>query len=458
MAQSGSGQGTPIAAGGAGVTIAARPLPYTLLSLERYAQLMGLNPAHFWQTYSQDVFPLTNECPEVWYKYAWQKSGNISREDLAYEISQAEADLAQVLGYWPAPVWVNERVLYPQHHRPDRHTGHGLGAGGLRKGVRGRWGLAQAPGQRAVALGASGAAVTYSDEDGDGLAETATISADISGSAAAAVLEKGWGEAYASTKGLKVYFAGNGGLPQWEVRSPVSHSYAGTTLTAVFRSWQLVDPALHEAYPNADGSPYPIDLSDTGNLVSTVDVYLEYTDRGATSAQFLWEEQYTCASCAGAGCSACNPYQVTGCAPIRDAEISLFAPVPASYDSDEDSWTQSAVSVSREPNEVRLWYRAGALSQEYQMGLTDDPLSHRFAQAIAWLATARLQEEICACGNAYALAKDLRQDLSVASPEGNFIVTIDEVVKNPFGTRKGEVMAWRLVRKLAHKVITGAAL
>lgn len=133
-------------------------------------------------------------------------------------------------------------------------------------------------------------------------------------------------------------------------------------------------------------------------------------------------------------------------------------PRAASYSSATDSWNTSALEIAREPNYVQLWYYSGETSTEYEQGKTNDPLSHHFAQAITWLATARLNHNICACGNAKAIADDLRKDLAVVSPEGNFVVAIDEVMNNPFGTRKGEVLAWRSIRRLTPKVLTGVAL
>ena len=108
---------------------------------------------------------------------------------------------------------------------------------------------------------------------------------------------------------------------------------------------------------------------------------------------------------------------------------------------------------------MKLWYLSGALDRDYLMGTTCDPLDDYMAQTIAWLATARLHKGLCACGNLHAFMDDLRDDMSIQSAQGNFVITDEEVLKNPFGTRRGEVLAWRRLTKiLGEKQISGAIL
>lgn len=460
MATSGSGTGTPVSSGAAAGTLDAQALPHTILSLHRYARIMGLDPVHFSQAYADSVHPVTRTCNDVWYKYTWQKADVISREDLAYAIRTAEEDIAHVLGYWPGPFWVHEEIVdYPDFHRPDVWPIQtGLNVADRVKGMRTRWGHMRAAGKRAVAAGGTGVGVTYSDEDSDGFYETATITVDIDGSAADTILGNGWNSEYATSRDLKVYFAGKSGHPSWEIRPKVSHSYSGTTLTVTFRSWQLVDPGLQEQAPNTDGNPQPIDISDTDNLVSTVDVYLEYVDRTEPSVTFLWDRDDFCTTCNSTGCVVCAGGTQDGCATIRDRETGLIVPLPATYDATNDEWDKATATVKREPDMVKVSYLSGIYSDEYLAGHTEDPLSQYMAQTIAWLATARLHENVCACGNADALIERLRTDAVISNPGGTFIIPIEEATTNPFGTRVGEVMAWRRVSRIEDRLIGGYAL
>jgi len=44
------------------------------------------------------------------------------------------------------------------------------------------------------------------------------------------------------------------------------------------------------------------------------------------------------------------------------------------------------------------------------------------------------------------ITEDLQQDMSVSTREATHF-TPEEILMNPFGTRKGEVMAWKRVSK-----------
>jgi len=73
------------------------------------------------------------------------------------------------------------------------------------------------------------------------------------------------------------------------------------------------------------------------------------------------------------------------------------------------------------------------------------------AEAIAWLATARVERNFCSCANLNALVTMLRKETAVTFPDGpNYIMT-DEERANPFGTRMGEIMAWRRLRRVTRR-------
>ena len=67
--------------------------------------------------------------------------------------------------------------------------------------------------------------------------------------------------------------------------------------------------------------------------------------------------------------------------------------------------------------------------------------------SIAQIATARLQKPLCSCSNVTALADEWRQDVAVSGPGG--VMMTEDILNNPFGTRRGEVLAWKRVSKLA---------
>lgn len=417
----------------------ARASTPALLALDRYAKIMGISPAAFNTLAGDTIFPGGSQCNDLWFQYAWQRSDAVSREDLARAIYDAEEEIGRALGYYPAPKYIaKEMHRYPRHF--DRGAvGNGLNVRGQLKSVKTRWGRLIQAGRWATTLigtaTVAGGTLVYSDPDGDGFNERATITLATTLTDACEI---------------KAYFASNSAAPEWEIRPARSKVISGGNVILTFDSWLLVDPTLWEAFPGVD-SLSAIDLDTSGNFVTSVEIYREYTDPTQASTEFSWELG-PCTSCGGSGCEVCTSSIQTGCMHIRDVLTGLVSPAPATYDTDEAIWVMDTWTECYEPAQVKLWYYAGDLDDRFLAGQTCEPLSDYFAHAIAWLATARLERPFCSCGNAAALAEHLRQDLAANLEEVNFTVA-EEVLTNPFGTRRGEVQAWMRISKLTEQVL-----
>jgi hypothetical protein len=406
---------------------------------------MGISPAHFNGAAGGTIFPATGACSDVWWQYSWQTADRVSREDLARAINSAEQEVADFLGYWPGPKWIsNEMHLYERPYRRNAY-GDGLNVRGMRKSIIADWGKFIEAGQRAVSLvgtaTTAGGTLVYSDDDGDSYDETATITL------ATALTEE---------CEIKAYFPGHAGDQLWEIRPARSVTLSGGNVILVYYSWQLLDPDLWEVFPTADGLT-AIDLEDSANYLASVDVYREFTDFAVKSAEFYWEPKafnifpVDCKTCGGTGCPACSLTVQSGCLHVRDVPGGILVPQPATYDETEAQWNQVTFTVCREPDQIKVWYRAGDLDQRYLAGYTCDPLSHYWAEVIAWLAVARLERNFCACSNLTALVNDLRRDMSINPRDGETRIVSPEDLANPFGTRMGEIKAWRRLRAFSRR-------
>jgi hypothetical protein len=219
-----------------------------------------------------------------------------------------------------------------------------------------------------------------------------------------------------------------------------------------FWAWQLLDPDQWEALPT-DAGAEAINLV-TGDYIDTVDVYRVYTDYSQHSAEFFWEPRYygvVCPECSNAGCPACELTVQCGCMHVRDVHRGIVVPVPSEWDSTNEQYNPQAFELCVEPDQVKLWYYAGEIGQRYLNGSTCDPLDDQLARAIAYMATARLERQWCACNNVATLAADMRIDMIKGEPDGSSYFVSDKLRDNPFGTRKGEVYAWRILRKRTKK-------
>lgn len=420
------------------MTNITQPLPYTMLSLSRWAKIMGINPVHFWggtaENLATPIVPIKSSCGTIWFQYEWQDDDKVSRYEIAQAIESAEFEIAQALGWFPAPMWVyGEEHQYPRVYRRE-YFGTGGNPRGLAKSVNTRFGKIIEIGRRATTLIDTatklGGELVYSDEDTDGFYETATITVAT---------------ALTDVKEIKIFHTGYNGHPGWEIRTPRSITIAGGNVTIVVDAWLLIDPTLYEFYPT-DQDSTAIDLSTINNYVESVEVRRVYTDTTENSAEFYWENaDVGCASCSGAGCEACGQVTQSGCARIRSAEDGILSALPASYDSDTGLWTTAASwSGYREPDRLKLWYYAGDRTYEYLNDLSLDPLPMRMAMAIAYMATARLDRTVCSCTNVEDKYEKLSRDVTEGYRESSFFVTEDGRWSS-FGTRFGEIQAHRLI-------------
>jgi len=430
----------------------ARASTPTLLSLDRYAKILGISPPHFNQGVSNAVFPASGGCDDVWFQHQWQKSDRISREELAEAIYNAEEDIARVLGYYPAPKWIaQEQHRYPRHHRRDVYSSGGLNVRGQGKSIQTRYGKFIQGGQRALTANTpptasvAGLTLTY-DTDVQDLTATVEVATTFTNECE-----------------VKVYFAGHNGAPEWEIRPATTKTIALGVFTAVFPIWLFIDPDLWEEYPTTASGLNAIDFTDTDNLVASVEIYREYNDYTATAATFYWEPRPSslyvgglCTSCGGAGCAACSLASQDGCLGVRNVEAGLVVPTPATYSDDDEAWSEDCFSECRDPDMVRLYYYAGDQDNRYLDRATCEPLSNYWAQAIAWLATARLERTFCSCVNVQSLAQDWRKDLAFVKDSSYQFAP--ELLSNPFGTRYGEVKAWQRVAKIQGRQLKGGAI
>ena len=412
----------------------------TLLSLDRYARLMGLNPVHFSGAAGPVYWPEVGNCDDIWPQYAWQDQYEyVSREELAVAIADAENDIKSELGFSVAPVWETEEVHVfqaPEHHGVEYVPWYTDSP----TSVKADWGYINSAGRRLLTLVEATASVSYTDPDGDLWNELATVVS------ATTVTNK---------QEIKLYFAGHSGDPEWEIRPLKDVVIAAGVATITFDSWLGLDPALWNAVPTATSlaASAPINPEIAGNYVDEVDVYQETTSIALATSEFLWEKHgyyllgLVCPGCNGAGCEVCALTTQDGCLSVRDARGGIVTPFPATFDDDNSVWVKAAMSGCRQPDMVKITYHAGIIDPKYLRGESLDPLSEWYAQAIAWLATSRLDREICACEGVKRYVDELQRDLTKSGREAFYIrYESMDIFNCPFGTHVGEVRAWNRVQ------------
>lgn len=349
------------------MAIASTP---TLMSLEQYCDILGVNPVHFHQAFAAR-FPESAGCGAVWYQKDYYHPGRASREELARCLAQAEAMIADLVGFWPAPRWeVAESHAYP---RQRSMSSNALGtlfypamSSARRKTLQVTWRHFIEGGRRRVETIGLNRAVAYDSPDGDTFDERATITATYTGTGTLVADE------------VAVFF-GTDTADEERVRGLEVTLGAGGAITIVGHSAQFFAPVLWEGVD-------PIDADVPANYVTTVNVYRIYNcadDDAYAPVEFLWQTPGSVAFVESYGV-----LQEWG------ADKGIVTPIPAIWDSSTATWLARTFGCMQEPHRVRLYYRAGWPRDS--RGRVAVP----FAYAIAALTTALMPSPVCGCGQA----------------------------------------------------------
>ena len=209
----------------------------TKLPLDRWFRIMGINPIHA----NSVVGPKQpTVCAAIWYQYEWSSADRVSREEVARAIAQAESNIEEMVGYRLLPTF--ERDEWRPTARTPKPEWLRLGAQDVRgfaQSVEARWGYVRAGGVEGKTLIEAGAAITWTDEDGDTYDETGTVTVlNVTDTACE----------------VRAFYPGEGGNETYEIR-PITVSISGTTATITFRREQCVlKELLLREYPDVNDS------------------------------------------------------------------------------------------------------------------------------------------------------------------------------------------------------------
>lgn len=428
----------------------ARAETITQLPLDEWARIFGIHPLHFNGVKQPSNDPGGAICSKVWPQYAWQASDQVSREDIAVAISEAEAQVEEMLGYHLTPRWdYDEWQATMRAYRPELAVLNNGDVRGMHRIIVLGNSYFISGGIEAV-LSLDEPAVVYSDADGDGYKETATATMSIAANYDPAEVE------VHLTSAVGTYDEGTRIRP---VRVHVTDNGNGT-FTYVFtcRREQLVLWNKLSVLPSP--TLLAVDGADDANFAATVEIWRHYNDP-STQAVLMWESAGDCSSCNGAGCGACLYATQSACLVARqDPKMSVVAYSPANWDAASQSFVPlNCWPIGRDPDVVRAYYRSGWTAGSGTGGRA--PLAARpsesypkmdphWARIVAQFAASKLDREVCDCASSAQLDY-WSQDLAYvggATQLATFSISPSDL-DNPFGTRRGAVMAWKAIQSPA---------
>ncbi len=424
----------------------ARARTVTLLSLDRWAEILGMDPRHFNQVTT--AAKIVGTCSNVWKQYAWQETGQVGREDVAIAIQQAERMVSDYAGYDLLPNWrSDERVRVTQPAIPEILNIGGVDPRGFPMAFKTAKARIVSGGIEGRTLMEAGAAVAYTDLDGDTYPETATITVNTTDAL---------GHVVTDPDEIAVYFPGESGRDEWEIKplnDPFTRrravSIAGVTATIVAAREQFVDPGLWDAL-----SPGPVagDIGFDANFLATADVYRRWNDP-QQQATLMWAPRGVTCDCATTTCATCAHSTQTGCLVAKDYRIGEFFFRPATWDSDDEAFDAADFAVGRNPDNVRIWYYAGL--RDMARDAPNIEMDPSWARAVTYLSLTLLHRPLCGCNNIEGLARVMTEDLALQQSAGAHNVSYqlaERVLNNPWGTTRGALLAWNLANGEGAKI------
>lgn len=379
----------------------------TLLPIDEWAAIVGI-PGWIFNQVRHPERPLRGECEGYWLQSANYSDPNraIGRDEVARAIATAEQRMADLAGFFMAPKWVcAEQIKWPMPKRgyqveyPQLQTHWGyLISGGI---------------ETYDLITLYPTPIVYSDEDDDGIDDTATITYHL------------YLESYEECEIVVVPPGRDPYREDWRIR-PLDIHIDDTTnvLTITGPRWMFVNPDEWRALD-------PLLLDDDTAFLGTVDLYRHYNATHPTQAQYQW---------LGDACTAfaCSEVTQDACMTVINERLGFFEAKTATWGS--GAWVTTSWSVSGySPSNVLAWYYSGFRDNSCE---DCDFMPEELKQAIVSLANVYLRTPPCACGMA---AERIASDREAQEIDNINIA----LAKTAFGTAAaGAVFAYSVVSGL----------
>lgn len=375
----------------------------TKLGLDRFAQIIGMNPLHF------NGVNLSNgqfvTCGSPIFQYSWQKADRMSREEISQAIANAERTIEDGLFY----------RLMPTYEEDERHP---LDPRLWQPRFRTDWGYVLSGGRRAKAVIEAGAVITWGSADDIGYKRYGTVTVSTTAQYADEVV---------------VYYPGHMGDDEWIIK-PRGVTLVGSGATITLNRERCVLEETLESYRDA----FTVEGTDDAQFLGTVDVGRVYLDPADPMA-FLWSKGCLC------GCNPCVHATQGGCLTVVDQRQGVVLTQPATYNVTTGLFTQAVFNPCTRPDAARLWYRGGSLYNPNDYTVMDPDIE----RAVAYLALSMLKRPICNCNVIMDATNYWGLDLNEITRESSFSQRPQRIgnINNPFGSTRGALNAYRLVQQ-----------
>lgn len=401
------------------------------LTLTEWFEVMGFHPWHSWQLANSSVIPITADCSTVVREYAWQNTDAVGRHEIRQAIENAEQLIHRYAEQWPTPRYneVTLPVPQPGDNRFYRY---------IDANYRGQWLGMTLPDSEILCAGvatdsaAETVSATYSDEDGDTLNETVTLTATVpSGTTSDQVI-------------VRFLEADSGTVRPPELR-PRRVTLVGTTATIILNGWECVKPVHYQGV-----STQPLDPGLSSNFATQFEVFRRYCNSAGTTvdtaqAVLTWESRpcdwpLWCIATGNRSDPAATASALARVT-LRNTKAGIVAFGESVYNTETGEWTAVTCDLWRcnPPDHITFRYQSGT-------PLVDLRVSAFWRPVIARLAAAELTRPVCGCTAANKELYEWQQDLSRTGATDELFAAPNNLT-NPLGARRGHIWAWNQIQR-----------
>lgn len=368
----------------------------TILPLDRFAKIVGINPLHFNGVHLEATDLAIPACLDPYGQFAYQLSDRVGREEIAQTIADAENLITEYLGFAPGP-------LYTQDEHFDLNWRLGLS-----QGVKLAHGYFIAAGVETKTLIEASVPVVYEDLDDDDYYEHVELTISV--------------PAGTPPSELGVYYPGMAGEDAYEIRN-VNVTVTGTLAVIKLRREQLV---VADEFMGL--VVIPVNGTDDEKFLEEVDVYRRYLDNSAQVAyQFM------------PVCCEYTPCQPGGHVLARDHRLSQVYSAPGTWNAVTGTWECTNWCACGYPRGMNISYLSGLAT-----------LSDMWARAITYYALALLDRPLCSCSGLTAYVAHWADDLASQEDTGTTSKSYNlaqGLLSNPLGTTRAGIYVWRLIQR-----------
>lgn len=210
---------------------------------------------------------------------------------------------------------------------------------------------------------------------------------------------------------------------------PIEVTVSGTTATITIKEWLLGNP---DDWTTAT----PINADDSDNLLQEVDVYRVWMDPSAQLTVYWEPSLVRCACAGGETCAVCQLAGYTACAYEKDYKIGFVGWQFADWDEDDQEYDRTTVNCKRFPERARINYLHGFDTNG------DRYMSERWRRTVSVLAAAGMPDYIYDTTDQSQQLAYWCQDLAAQKGKDKRAMSASDI-GNQFGTRRGQVEAWK---------------